>query len=127
MKNEFSLDYCIENDILVISVSGSASAITAASLQSQLSKLIQSEATEEKTIVLDAKKLEYVSSAGLRAILQVAKSVAENNQSLRICSLNDSVETIFKTAGFDKIIPIYKDRRSAMPAEKKSFKPSVSI
>ncbi len=63
----------------------------------------------EKSILLDFSKISYASSAGLRAILIIAKKQKESGGKLAVCGLHDSVAEIFSVSGFDTIVDIYSD------------------
>jgi stage II sporulation protein AA (anti-sigma F factor antagonist) len=68
----------------------------------------------EKSILLDFSMIDYVSSAGLRAILTLAKHQKEKNGKLAVCSLVGSVKDIFRISGFETIIDVYADQESAL-------------
>lgn len=51
-------------------------------------------------IMLDAPELTYLSSAGIRALVQLARSVAEVNGSFQILKANSFVEQTLTTTGF---------------------------
>ena len=70
----------------------------------------------DSSVVLDMGELNYISSAGLRAILLIAKSVKAKNGKLALCSLSGQIEEIFTISGFDKVIPIHSDRQAASAA-----------
>ena len=57
-------------------------------------------------LVLDFTKLEYLSSAGLRCILALARRAKSAGGSLTICGISDPVKEVLTLSGFDKIIPI---------------------
>ena len=57
-----------------------------------------------KTIEFDMKKLEYVSSSGLRVLLQTAKRLGKDN--ITIINANETVKEIFNVTGFDEILNI---------------------
>ena len=61
---------------------------------------------EKRLLLFDLSELEYLSSAGLRVILEAAKGVKLNEGKLVLCSLNKFVKEIFVTSGFDALIPI---------------------
>ena len=61
----------------------------------------------EKSILLDFSKLTYASSAGLRAILIIAKKQKESGGKLGVCGLQESVAEIFAVSGFDTIVDVY--------------------
>jgi anti-anti-sigma factor len=68
----------------------------------------------ENKIVIDFSKIDYVSSAGLRALLIIAKSQKESDGALAICGLEGNVKEIFAVSGFDTIVDIYTDRDAAV-------------
>ena len=73
----------------------------------------QSIGTDSRPVIIDMEKLSYISSAGLRAILLIAKSVKARNTDLALCSLPSHINEIFEISGFDKIIRIHSTRQAA--------------
>ena len=67
-----------------------------------------------ESMVLDFEGLSYISSAGLRVVLLVAKTLQQKNAKLAVCSLSDSIREVFEISGFDKIVPVYADRGEAV-------------
>ena len=55
----------------------------------ELSKKLESEEIKEELVIFDMKETEYVSSAGLRLLISLKKTLAEQNKSLEIHNLND--------------------------------------
>ena len=51
-------------------------------------------------IILDFKELEYISSMGLRVLLQAKKTMKTENRSLTIIQMRDSVREVFEMTGF---------------------------
>ena len=68
----------------------------------------------ELSILLDFSKLEYISSAGLRAILIVAKKQKENGGKLGVSGLQPNVAEVFSVSGFDKIVDVYSDLNAGL-------------
>ena len=68
----------------------------------------------KKHLLLDLSDLNYISSSGLRIILKMQKTLTDLNKSLLIFGLNDFVQNVFQTAGFDKIFSIHPDKQSAL-------------
>ncbi|OQX10545.1 MAG: hypothetical protein BWK76_20575 [Desulfobulbaceae bacterium A2] len=64
-------------------------------------------------LVLDLQELEYISSAGLRSILQAAKQLKAQNGALLLCRLGGTVAEVFKMSGFLTIIPSFADTEEA--------------
>ena len=68
----------------------------------------------DRIVILDFEKLSYISSAGLRVILLIAKTLRKKEAKFALCSLSDSINEIFQISGFDQIISIYATREDAL-------------
>ena len=66
--------------------------------------------------LIDCEELSYISSAGLRAMLLIAKALAKREVPFALCSLSDPVAEIFQISGFDQIISIHRSRDEALGA-----------
>jgi uncharacterized protein (TIGR02172 family) len=60
------------------------------------------------SLLLDAAKLEYISSAGLRVILRLSQS----EEGLKIINVSSEVYEVFEMTGFSQMIPIEKAYRT---------------
>lgn len=69
---------------------------------------------EELSLIIDLEDLVYISSAGLRAILLIAKTLNSKGRKLALCSLSDQILEVFEISGFNKVIPIHSDRANAI-------------
>jgi anti-anti-sigma factor len=58
-------------------------------------------------IVLDFSELDYISSAGLRSILAIARQLRARQGELRIAALQAKVREVFDISGFNSILPIF--------------------
>ena len=68
------------------------------------------------SVVLNFEDLNYISSAGLRAVLLVAKSVGAKGHKLVLSALPERILEVFEISGFDKIIPIHPSKSEAISA-----------
>lgn len=93
----------IEN-VTILSIKGRADISSAPKLENACRKILES---HEKDIILDGTQLEFISSAGLRALLKLAKEVKKNAGRLAIAHVNDLVRNIFEISGFVELFPIY--------------------
>lgn len=96
---------------LVMTPEGRLDAQSAQSLQEQILRRIED---GEKSILLDFSKIDYISSAGLRALLTAAKRLRESGGRLAICFLKDKVREVFQVSGFDTVVEIYPDKETAL-------------
>ena len=60
----------------------------------------------EQSVIIDFKKLEYISSAGLGVLLAVNKKLSDLGNNIKLINLNEHIRDIFRYAGFDKIFEI---------------------
>ncbi len=61
----------------------------------------------EKHLVLDLSKVEFMSSAGLRAILGALKETRQQGGDLYLAGAKAGVERVLKMSGFPKILKTY--------------------
>ena len=67
---------------------------------------INNEEIKENLVIVDAKELEYISSAGLRALLSLKKSLSGSGKELEVHNLNPVCQEVFKVTGFNNILTI---------------------
>ena len=65
-------------------------------------------------VVVDLRQLEYISSAGLRSLLVLAKAVKSAGGALVLCCLAPAVRDVMTISGFDNILPLAADRTAAL-------------
>ena len=87
---------------LTVSLKGRLDTVTSVEFTNTLEK----EEVKEEVVVVDMKELEYISSAGLRALLALKKSLAAQNKGLEIHNLNPVCQEVFKVTGFNNILTV---------------------
>ena len=87
---------------LVVALKGRLDTVTSVDFTEALSK----EDIKEEMVVIEAKDLEYISSAGLRALLALKKSLASSKKELEIHRLNPVCQEVFKVTGFNNILTV---------------------
>ncbi len=97
--------------VKVLAFEGSLDTQTSPDAQQQLTRLIEEGETK---ILVNLEKLDYISSAGLRVLLVVAKRLKATDGELRVCSLNEVVKEVFDISGFDMILPISASEPEAL-------------
>jgi len=97
--------------INIVTVSGNLDSNTAGDLEKQLIPQIDAGETQ---FILDFKKLDYISSAGLRVLLHAAKKLNQMDGQVVLCSVKDEVQEVFEIAGLSPIFPIFRDQDAAM-------------
>lgn len=97
--------------VSVMAVSGRVDSATAPDLENELKKLVEADKTQ---IVLDLKDVEYMSSAGLRAMVSTLKAVKRVNGDLRLASPSPRVEEVLRLAGLTSIFSVHPSREEAV-------------
>lgn len=87
---------------LVISLKGRLDTVTSLEFQ----KAVDAEPLNEDLVIVDMKELEYISSAGLRALIALKKRLAEKQKRLEIHNLNDVCTEVFKVTGFINVLDV---------------------
>ncbi|EFK09469.1 STAS domain protein [delta proteobacterium NaphS2] len=100
-----------KKDCILVAVEGRMDAVSAPEFETFLGNLIDEGALK---IIVDFEGLDYISSAGLRSVLVVAKKIQGKNGEILLTSLHDTVKEIFEISGFDTIIPIHESVDSAL-------------
>lgn len=65
-------------------------------------------------VIIDGAALEYVSSAGLRAVLLGARAAQRAGIPFALCGLQPAVREVFELSGFTRIITVQADRATAL-------------
>ncbi len=83
--------------VLVLAASGRVDSTSASTLEQALLRAIDG---GERRLVLDFGGVDYISSAGLRALLVTARRMKEAKGVWALCSLSEPVRQVFDLAGF---------------------------
>ncbi len=98
-------------DILVAIVLGRIDGSNAEEFQRALDAGIQ---PDDSALLLDFERVAYISSAGLRVCLAMARQFNGPGKQFGLCTPSDPVLEVFTISGFDKIISIYESRDAAI-------------
>jgi anti-anti-sigma factor len=91
-------------DVVVLRVAGRLDAITTQEFENTCQQYITS---ESRRLILDFESLDYISSAGLRAILLVGKALRVSGRTLGLRGFHGTVKETLEMAGFCTLFPIY--------------------
>lgn len=91
----------LDGENLFVELIGRLDTTTAPQLETSLKESIDN----AKTLVLDFKQLEYISSAGLRVLL-FAQKVMNNQGDMKIVNANDEIKEVFEITGFNDILKV---------------------
>ena len=90
-----------DGSAMVIELEGRLDTMTAPQLEAELNESMPG----AESLILDFSKLDYISSAGLRALLSAYK-VMTTKGGMKVTHVNDIVREVFDVTGFSDILTI---------------------
>ena len=103
-------------DTVVLHPTGRINHVGSDGLKAALEPFLASCAGGQDQIVLDLSALEYISSAGLRVVLVVAKQVARSEGKFALAAMRPEVLELFKVSGLSSILEIFDTPEAATAA-----------
>lgn len=100
-----------KDGVLIAKPEGRIDGVNARDFHDALTKAI---GTESSAVLVDLAAINYISSAGLRTFLLIAKNLQQRSAQFALCSLSDPIREIFEISGFDKIIAIHASEEEAL-------------
>lgn len=99
------------NGITCLKIEGRLDASNSSAIEKDIHNTIEKEGAK---IVVDLAKLEYISSAGLRVLLVIAKEIKAKNGKVVLCSMTEGVRKVFEISGFTSIFDIQDNVDAAL-------------
>ena len=87
----------------VVTVTGRADSEGADALE----KALRSAVEGHDRVVADFKGVNYISSAGLRSVLQAARAAQTRGTEFSVCGLTEFVRKVFATSGLNQLLQIH--------------------
>ena len=100
-----------EENTLIAKAAGRIDGVNARDFEEAMKAAISE---DDNAVIMDLGELSYISSAGLRVILLIAKGLRKRNAEFMLCSLSDPIREVFEISGFDKVIPVHASRADAL-------------
>jgi anti-sigma B factor antagonist len=97
--------------VSVMKVRGRVDSDSAPELDDALTKLL---GEQHNKIVLDLQHVDYMSSAGLRAMVKAYQAAKKAGGDLRLASVSRPVEVILRTVGMMQMLQMYPTEQEAM-------------
>ena len=101
------------NDVAIVEIKGWLDVTTASDLEQVFTKLLSE---NQNKVLVECRELEYISSAGLRVLLNAAKQYNKVSGQIMLAGLSQNVKQVFEISGFTSIFPIYATRDEALKA-----------
>jgi anti-sigma B factor antagonist len=102
-----------DGDVVIVKFAGRLDSSTAPAAEERLLTALGASA---QSLVIDMSELVYISSAGLRVLLVVAKKAQAQHGKLALGGLTENVREVFSVSGFDSIFTIAADAAAAVAA-----------
>ena len=102
-----------DNGVLIMQPTGRINSADAQVFRHEINAAIDA---NDVAVVMDMEALDYISSGGLRVLLEFAQALGERDVRFVLCSLSNSVQDVFRISGFDRVVTIRGARDEAIVA-----------
>lgn len=103
-------------NVVLIEAKGRIDHGTAPAFGSALLPHVEGCSGEEKKLLIDLSKVNYMSSAGLRVLMIAAKGCRKQEGRMVLAALQPTVEEVFKIGRFDMVLETFSTVRDALAA-----------
>ena len=79
-------------------------------------KIFQAIDDGSKSIIIDFKNIDYISSAGLSVLLRATKALKREDGKIMLCDMKNYVKEVFEITGIDSFLPIVDSMEDARNA-----------
>ena len=100
-------------NVVIVRVAGRLDSSAAQPAEENFARLVSDGAAN---LAIDMSGLSYISSAGLRVLLVVAKKMQQAKGKVVLFGLVPNVREVFAISGFDRIFSIHADANTAVTA-----------
>ena len=108
----FVIDWSDENGARIAAVDGRVDSTNSHDFDAALQ---EGSGADTEALILDLAGVSFMSSAGLRVLLRMAKAFA-SPRTLIVCGLSPLLAEIFTISGFNQIVTIHKSKAAALSA-----------
>lgn len=98
-------------DVCVVSLAGKLDSLSASACESTLKQAV---AEGNIRFILDLSELSYISSAGLRVLLAIAKQLKARGGKVSLANLQSNVREVFEMTGFISIFAVHESVDAAL-------------
>lgn len=95
----------------VVAISGRLDGISSVEAQKKLITILQGEGMN---LIINFQNVDYITSAGMRTLLLVAKRAKELSKFVCLINLTPQIEEILELTGFLSFLRVYKDLETAL-------------
>jgi anti-anti-sigma factor len=84
------------------------------SVSNLLDQKVRDVVARDCPIVVDLGDMDYVSSAGLRCFVVLAKHARARNRTIALCGMREEITEIFQLSGLLRLFPVYDNVETAV-------------
>ena len=106
-----SVTFEIQGSLLIVDLLGRLDSANSALVEGSLLERVTA---TDGPVLLDLARLDYISSAGLRVVLVVAKRMKQAGRALVLCGLQPNIRDVFEISGFLTILDVVGKRAEAI-------------
>ena len=99
-----------QDSIINLAIAGRLDAVSAIEADKEFAKVLDA---GNDRLLIELSQLEYISSAGLRVLLVVAKRIQQKGGKVVLCALVPNVKEVFEISGFSSIFKIFDNTADA--------------
>lgn len=99
-----NIEVSTRSPLAIISISGKVHLSTAQSFDERLQRVLEDESLNQ--LILDFSNVDYISSVGLRSVLQAGKTMKSRNGKMALTTTQEFTQQIFEDAGFAMLFSI---------------------
>ena len=101
--SDFSIQHEQNGNVTVVTITGAVDSATVGTLDKELEKQISA----NKRVILDLKEVEFLSSAGVRAIVKALKTAKKSHHKVKLAAIPDHISYMMRTMGLMAIMQVY--------------------
>lgn len=108
---ELSIRTESKNAVSIVYPEGFINAHTVSQFEQVLKEMVTGKNFQ---MIINCGSLQYISSAGLGALMGVIEEVRDNEGDIRLCGMSESVFNVFDILGFTELYQIFDDEDRAI-------------
>lgn len=101
--DKFSINSSQNGKVTIVNISGRVDSATAPAMDAKLEELMR----HNKKLVLDLSTVEFLSSAGVRAVVSALKTARKSRGEVRLASVPTNIADVLRTLGIMELVQEY--------------------
>ncbi len=106
-----------QGKVTIMNIKGAINAHTVNEFEKALEQCVEN---KEFYLLINCENLDYISSAGLGALMGVIESIKANGGDIKLCNTSNSVFRVFDILGFTELFQIFDSLEKGLKAFEKN-------